>query len=150
MGLVIIHYTPTSPHHQRSLLRPVTSKETVVNRFEFIREKEGNDAGTRFGKQFCVSVVCIQDQSLNNFENDTIKLSVNEAELTGLRARNCATIQQVLIIRFAFRSDTLPGLSRNEPLVCHFDATYYGVQVLCCQRRYTLHPVSRGPEDGIA
>lgn len=50
MGLVIIHYTLTSPHHQRSLLRPVTSKETVVNRFEFIREKEGNDAGTRFSK----------------------------------------------------------------------------------------------------
>ena len=63
-----------------------------------------------------------------------MKLSVNEAELTGLRARNCATIQQVLIIRFAFRSETLPGLSRNESLVCHFDATYYGMQVLCCQR----------------
>ena len=31
---------------------------------------------------FCV---CIQGQSFNNFENDTIKLSrVNEVELTGL------------------------------------------------------------------
>ena len=39
--------------------------------------------------------VCIHDQSFNNFENDTIKVSVNEAKLTGLWARNCATIQQV-------------------------------------------------------
>ena len=50
MGLVIIHYTLTSPYNQRSLLRPVTSKKTVVNRFEFIREKEVNDTGTRFSK----------------------------------------------------------------------------------------------------
>jgi len=27
---------------------------------------------------------CIQDQSFSNFENDTIKLSVNQAKLTGL------------------------------------------------------------------
>ena len=26
----------------------------------------------------------IQDQSFNNFENDTMKVSVNEAKLTGL------------------------------------------------------------------
>lgn len=50
MGLVIIHYTLTSPYNQRSLLRPVTSKETVVKRFELIREKEVNDAGVRFSK----------------------------------------------------------------------------------------------------
>ena len=42
--------------------------------------------------------VCIQDQGSNNFENDIIKLSVNEAKLTGLWARNCATIQQILIL----------------------------------------------------
>ena len=34
---------------------------------------------------------------INNFENDTMKLSVYEAKLTGLWARNYATIQQVLI-----------------------------------------------------
>ena len=38
----------------------------------------------RAGKLFFVSCVCIQDQSFNNFENNTIKLSVNEAKLTGL------------------------------------------------------------------
>ena len=54
--------------------------------------------------------------SFNNLENDTIKVSVNEAELTGLWARNCATIQQVLISKFAFGPEKLPGLSRNGPL----------------------------------
>ena len=39
----------------------------------------------RARKLFYVCRVCVQDQSFNNFENDTImKLSVNEAKLTGL------------------------------------------------------------------
>ena len=54
--------------------------------------------------------------SFNNLENDTIKVSVNEAEFTGLWARNCATTQQVLISKFAFGPEKLPGLSRNGPL----------------------------------
>ena len=61
--------------------------------------------------------VCIQDQSFTNFENDTMKLSVNEAKLTGLGARNCATIQQVLISKFAFAPEKLLGFSRNGPKV---------------------------------
>ena len=41
-------------------------------------------------------------------------LSINEAKFPGLRARNCATIQQVLIKKFhAFGLAKLPGLSRN-------------------------------------
>ena len=51
----------------------------------------------RPGKLLCVCRVHIQDQSFNNFENNRMKLSVNEAKLTGLWARNCATIQQVWI-----------------------------------------------------
>ena len=43
-----------------------------------------------------------------------MKLAVNEAKLTGLWDRNCATIQQVLILKFAFGPEKLPGLSRNE------------------------------------
>ena len=39
------------------------------------------------GKLFC-GTVFIQDRSFNNFENDTMKLSVNEPKLTGLGARN--------------------------------------------------------------
>ena len=35
-------------------------------------------------KLFYVCLVYIQDQSFNNFENDTMKVSVNEAKLTGL------------------------------------------------------------------
>ena len=44
-----------------------------------------------------------------------MKLSVNEAKLTGLCARNCATIQQVLILKFAFGPEKPAGLSRNGP-----------------------------------
>ena len=45
-----------------------------------------------------------------------MKLSVYKAKLTGLWARSYATIQQVLISKFAFVREKLPGLSRNEPL----------------------------------
>ena len=45
-----------------------------------------------------VFYVCIQDSSFNNSDNDTMKLSVNEAKLTGLWPRNCATITKVLIL----------------------------------------------------
>ena len=48
-----------------------------------------------------------------------MKLSVSEAKLTGLWARNFATIQQVLILKFAFGSEKFSGLSRNESLDCH-------------------------------
>ena len=51
----------------------------------------------RPGKLLCVCRVHIQDQSFNNFENQRMKLPVNEAKLTGLSVRNCATIQQVWI-----------------------------------------------------
>jgi len=33
---------------------------------------------------FFVCCIYIQEQSFNNFDNDTMKLSVNEAKLTGL------------------------------------------------------------------
>ena len=44
----------------------------------------------------------IQDQCVNCFENNTMKLSINEAKLTGLWARNCAAIKQVSNLKFAF------------------------------------------------
>ena len=53
------------------------------------------------GKLFCVCYVCIQEQSFNNFENKTMKLSVNKAKLTGFWARNHAIIQLVWILKFA-------------------------------------------------
>ena len=59
---------------------------------------------------------CIQDQKSNNFENNTMKLSVNETKLTGLWAKNCATIQQVVILKFAFGPENFPGLPRNRSL----------------------------------
>ena len=39
-----------------------------------------------------------------------MKLSVNEAILIGLWARNCSTIQQGLILKFAFGPEKFPGL----------------------------------------
>ena len=65
------------------------------------------------GKLLYVGHVCIHDQNFNNFENDTTKLPVNKAKLTGLWARNCATIQQVLLLKFDFGPEKFPGLSRN-------------------------------------
>ena len=49
-----------------------------------------------------------------------MKLSVNEAILIGLWARNCSTIQQGLILKFAFGPEKFPGLLRNGPLVVMF------------------------------
>ena len=49
----------------------------------------------RARNMFCACCVHIQDQSFNNFENNTMKLTVNEAKLTGLWAGNCATIQRL-------------------------------------------------------
>ena len=46
-----------------------------------------------------------------------MKLYVNEAQLTSLRARNCASIQQVLILKFVYEPEKFPGLSRNGPRV---------------------------------
>ena len=48
-----------------------------------------------------------------------MKLSVNEAKLTNLWARNCATIQQVWILKFAFGPEKFPGLSKNGPQTLH-------------------------------
>ena len=44
-----------------------------------------------------------------------MKLSINEAKLTGLWARNCAAIKEVLILKFAFGPEKLPELSKKGP-----------------------------------
>ena len=51
-----------------------------------------------------------------------MKWSVNEAKLTGLWASKGATIQQVLILKFAFGPEKLPCLWRNarQQLPCRF------------------------------
>ena len=48
-----------------------------------------------------------------------MRLSVNEAQLTGLWTRNCATIQQVRILKFTFGPEKFPGLSKNGPQALH-------------------------------
>ena len=52
----------------------------VLSRGPFL-ERPGDFLGLR--KLFCVCHVYLRDQSFNNFENDTMKLSVNKAKLTG-------------------------------------------------------------------
>ena len=75
-------------------------------------ESPGNFSGLKscfmfdmFAFKITVSITC--------FENDALKLSVNEANFRGFRARNCATIEQVLILNFVFGPEKLPHLSRN-------------------------------------
>ena len=46
-----------------------------------------------------------------------MKLSVDEAKLTGLWAMNYATFQHVLISKFASGHEKFPGLLRNGPQV---------------------------------
>ena len=54
-----------------------------------------------------------------------MNLSVNEAKLTGLWARNYLTIQQVLIPKYAFGPEKLPGLSRNRPQASPLSALFF-------------------------
>ena len=64
----------------------------------------------------CCSVF-IQDESFNNFENSAMKLLLNDAKSTGLWARNCATIEQFLFLKFALGPEKFPGVSRNRAQV---------------------------------
>ena len=52
------------------------------------------------------------DQSFKNFYNDTMKLSINEAKLTSLRARKLCYYSTGFELKFC-----VPDLSRNESQV---------------------------------
>ena len=53
-----------------------------------------------------------------------MQLSVSEATLTDLWARNCATFEQVSDLKIsAFGLEKLPGLSRNGPLTRYSQET---------------------------
>ena len=75
-------------------------------------------------KLFYVCLVYIQDQSFNNFENDTMKVSVNEAKLTGLWARNWATIQLVLISNLPSHTKTCGAFRETGPRERAYFRTY--------------------------
>ena len=45
-----------------------------------------------------------------------MKLSANEAKLTGLWARNCATFQQVLSLKFTLELEKFPGFRETGPM----------------------------------
>ena len=71
-----------------------------------------------------------------------MKPSVNEATFAGLRARNCATIQQVLIQKFAFGPEKLPGLSRNCSLGYGVQNAAQGIHI----NDWNLVPGIRNPQ----
>ena len=76
-------------------------------------ESPGNFSGRESYLRCCVF---IQDQSFNNFDNHTMKLSLNEAKLTVLWARNWTAIQQVLILIFALEPRKVAGsLEKRAP-----------------------------------
>ena len=82
-------------------------------------EQLGPQSCFRPRKLLYVYLVYNEDQSFNNFENDTMKLSVNEAKLTGLWARNCASIQQILTLKFALGPEKFPSLAGNGALFAY-------------------------------
>ena len=59
-------------------------------------------------RHFVLVFFCIQDQSF---------IILKVIQLTGSWARNCDTVQQVVIIIFAIGPEKFPGLSRNGPKV---------------------------------
>ena len=61
-----------------------------------------------------------------------MKLSVNKTKLNGLWARNCATIQQVVILKFAFAPENFPGLPRNRSLGLVHRAGLVGKSGITC------------------
>ena len=79
-----------------------------------------------------------------------MKLPINETKLTGLWARNCATIPHFLILKFAFVPEKFPGLSRNEPifamqrvtpsLFLSLPLSLFDLDlVLCCELFWNFH-----------
>ena len=96
--------------------RRKSAPESLLAGFPFL-ESADNFSGPKSSFMFALFAFMIKVSI--NFENDTMKASVrvNEAKWTGLWARNCAIIHKVLITKFAFRPETLPGFSRNGPLV---------------------------------
>ena len=112
------------PYHTISPLHPLAYFVSIF--IQALRYLVENGPGACFSnvpvtfrarKAVCVCCVCVQDQSFNNFENNTMKLSVDEAKLTGMWAWNCAAFQQVVILKFALGPEKFPGLARNGPSV---------------------------------
>ena len=72
------------------------------------------------------------ERSINNVENDTMELSVNEAELAGLWARNFATIQQVLN---CLRVQKVTGPFKKLALGVFFKESYPVLSLATTRRR---------------
>ena len=71
----------------------------------------------RARKAVFVCPVCIQDQGIDDFKNDHMKLPIDEAKLTGLWARNCTTVQQILIWNLPLGPKRYRAFRETRPLV---------------------------------
>ena len=108
--LVLNGFKPITRHHLTSLQNNILLSATT-------RVSPQGPVSWKFQKGVLyVCCVCRQVQRFHNFEQYTICLLFLKAKLTGLWARNYGTVQQVLILKFAFGPEKLPGLSRNRPL----------------------------------
>ena len=68
------------------------------------------------GKLFCVR--CIAFKIKVSIILTTVKLSVNEAQLTSLGARNCAIVQQVLNFKICLRARKVYGFFEKWVPAC--------------------------------
>ena len=106
--------------------------ESYMTRGAFLDRSPDNFSSMKscHEKLFCVCWVYIQDESFNYFENDKIKVQVNETKLTGLWARKCANIQQVLISKFPFDPE-LPVTAHTDPCLFYSLWCHLSVRKFC-------------------
>ena len=123
----VVH--PRSPHSSGSDKLSHKTHSNISPKNFICGARKQNLPGTCFSKvpvtfrarKAVLCLLCLHSakvkQSFNHSENNKMKLSVDEAKLTGLWARTVLTIQLVWILKFAFGPEKFPGLSRNGPLV---------------------------------
>ena len=88
-----------------------------------------------------LGLLCLHSRSkFNNFENNTMKLYVNEAKLTGLWARKCASIQQVLVLKFVFEPEHEVSESVEKRAPGRHSTTGLNENVVVAETSYQIMP----------
>ena len=99
-----VYFMPTHPDY-RGVLQ--------IGSWGPFLESPENFSGAESRFVFVMFVCKVKVSRISRY-SDTMKLSVNKEKVTGLWARNYATILQVLILKFAFGPGKFPGLSKNS------------------------------------
>ena len=71
----------------------------------------------RARKAVFVCLVCIQDQGIDDFKNDQMKLSIQRSKIDWFVSQELCHYSTDFDLKFAFGPEKLSGLSRNAPLV---------------------------------